>query len=56
MTFIKDEFGPKILRFLKREELLALAVCIICFALGIPHVTKVKEVTEQKNPFFYFSN
>ncbi|KAM7416657.1 hypothetical protein PAMA_018624 [Pampus argenteus] len=40
VTFIKDEFGPQILRFLKREELLTLAVCIICFLLGIPHVTK----------------
>ncbi|XP_042277230.1 sodium- and chloride-dependent GABA transporter ine isoform X2 [Thunnus albacares] len=40
VTFIKDEFGPKILRFLKREELLTLAVCAICFLLGIPHVTK----------------
>uniref|UniRef100_A0A3P8U9M3 Transporter n=1 Tax=Amphiprion percula TaxID=161767 RepID=A0A3P8U9M3_AMPPE len=40
VTFIKDEFGPKILRFLKREELIVLSVCIICFALGIPHVTK----------------
>lgn len=40
ITFIKDEFGPKILRFLKREELLVLAVCVICFILGIPHVTK----------------
>ncbi|XP_039658657.1 sodium- and chloride-dependent GABA transporter 1 isoform X1 [Perca fluviatilis] len=40
ITFIKDEFGPQVLRFLKREELLALAVCIIGFVLGIPHVTK----------------
>ncbi|XP_078106842.1 sodium- and chloride-dependent GABA transporter 1 isoform X3 [Sander vitreus] len=40
ITFIKDEFGPQVLRFLKREELLTLAVCIIGFALGIPHVTK----------------
>ncbi|XP_023269331.1 sodium- and chloride-dependent GABA transporter 1-like isoform X1 [Seriola lalandi dorsalis] len=40
VTFIKDEFGPKVLHFLKREELLALAVCIIGFVLGIPHVTK----------------
>ena len=43
VTFIKDEFGPKILRFLKREELLTLAVCAICFLLGIPHVTKVRQ-------------
>ncbi|XP_045890486.1 sodium- and chloride-dependent GABA transporter 1 isoform X2 [Micropterus dolomieu] len=40
ITFIKDEFGPIILRFLKREELLALAVCVLGFILGIPHVTK----------------
>lgn len=41
ITFIKDEFGPKVIRFLKREELLALTVCIVGFILGIPHVTKV---------------
>ncbi|XP_038560528.1 sodium- and chloride-dependent GABA transporter ine isoform X1 [Micropterus salmoides] len=40
ITFIKDEFGPIILHFLKREELLALAVCVLGFILGIPHVTK----------------
>uniref|UniRef100_A0A8C9WYL7 Transporter n=1 Tax=Sander lucioperca TaxID=283035 RepID=A0A8C9WYL7_SANLU len=40
ITFIKDEFGPQVLHFLKREELLTLAVCIIGFVLGIPHVTK----------------
>ncbi|XP_049434163.1 sodium- and chloride-dependent GABA transporter ine isoform X1 [Epinephelus fuscoguttatus] len=40
VTFIKDEFGAQILRFLKREELLVLAVCITGFILGIPHVTK----------------
>uniref|UniRef100_A0A3Q0SHF2 Transporter n=1 Tax=Amphilophus citrinellus TaxID=61819 RepID=A0A3Q0SHF2_AMPCI len=40
VTFIKDEFGGKVLPLLKREELLALAVCIVCFALGIPHITK----------------
>ncbi|KAI4820976.1 hypothetical protein KUCAC02_028930 [Chaenocephalus aceratus] len=40
ITFIKDEFGPQVLRFLKREELLTLAVCIVGFALGIPHVTE----------------
>uniref|UniRef100_A0A4W6GB47 Transporter n=1 Tax=Lates calcarifer TaxID=8187 RepID=A0A4W6GB47_LATCA len=38
VTFIKDEFGHKI-PFLKRE-MLALAVCVVCFVLGIPHVTK----------------
>ncbi|XP_047447863.1 sodium- and chloride-dependent GABA transporter ine [Mugil cephalus] len=40
VTFIKDEFGPKILQFLKREELVALIVCIVLFLLGIPHITK----------------
>ncbi|XP_017269128.2 sodium- and chloride-dependent GABA transporter ine-like [Kryptolebias marmoratus] len=40
ITFLKDEFGPRILQFLKREELLVLIVCIACFLLGIPHVTK----------------
>ncbi|KAM4577242.1 sodium- and chloride-dependent GABA transporter ine isoform 1-T1 [Odontesthes bonariensis] len=40
VTFLKDEFGAKVLHFLKREELLALAVCIVCFILGLPHVTK----------------
>nr|XP_057925838.1 sodium- and chloride-dependent GABA transporter 1 [Doryrhamphus excisus] len=40
LTFIKDEFGPQVLRFLKREELLALVVCIVSFLLGLPHVTK----------------
>ncbi|XP_040011434.1 sodium- and chloride-dependent GABA transporter 1 isoform X2 [Xiphias gladius] len=40
VTFIKDEFGPQVLRFLKREELLTLVVCITCFVLGIPDITK----------------
>ncbi|XP_068994652.1 sodium- and chloride-dependent GABA transporter ine [Embiotoca jacksoni] len=40
VTFIKDEIRTKVLRFLKREELLVLAVCITCFMLGIPHITK----------------
>ncbi|KAF0033854.1 hypothetical protein F2P81_013920 [Scophthalmus maximus] len=40
VAFLKDEFGAKILPFLKREELLTLAVCVFCFALGIPHITK----------------
>nr|XP_040050712.1 sodium- and chloride-dependent GABA transporter ine [Gasterosteus aculeatus aculeatus] len=40
ITFIKDEFGPQVLRFLKREELLTLVMCSIGFLLGIPHVTK----------------
>lgn len=41
ITFLKDEFGPKVVRYLKREELLTLVVCIVAFILGIPHVTKV---------------
>ncbi|XP_076006937.1 sodium- and chloride-dependent GABA transporter ine isoform X2 [Genypterus blacodes] len=40
VTFIKDEFGSRLLPFIKREELLTLAVCVLCFLLGIPHVTK----------------
>lgn len=44
VTFLKDEFGIKILQYLKREELLALVVCITGFVLGIPHVTKVKKI------------
>ncbi|XP_028269350.1 sodium- and chloride-dependent GABA transporter ine isoform X2 [Parambassis ranga] len=41
VTFIKDEFGPKVLSFLKREELIVLAVCVVFFVLGIPHITKL---------------
>lgn len=52
ITFIKDEFGPQVLRFIKREELLTLAVCIVCFVLGIPHITKVQHVTTE---LFHFS-
>ncbi|XP_074526437.1 sodium- and chloride-dependent GABA transporter 1 [Halichoeres trimaculatus] len=40
VTFIKDEFGPKLLHLFKREELVTLAVCVVGFILGIPHVTK----------------
>ncbi|XP_072289762.1 sodium- and chloride-dependent GABA transporter 1 isoform X2 [Eucyclogobius newberryi] len=40
ITFLKDEFGTKILQFVKREELLALVVCLLCFLLGLPHITK----------------
>ncbi|KAG8012023.1 Sodium-and chloride-dependent GABA transporter 1 [Nibea albiflora] len=40
ITFIKDEFGREVLRFLKREELLTLLVCFLCFILGLPHVTR----------------
>nr|XP_046243354.1 sodium- and chloride-dependent GABA transporter ine [Scatophagus argus] len=40
ITFIKDEFGPEIFHFLKRQELLTLIVCLICFILGIPHITQ----------------
>ncbi|XP_071755839.1 sodium- and chloride-dependent GABA transporter 1 [Centroberyx gerrardi] len=39
VTFVMDGFGPKVLRFLKRQELLALTVCIVSLLLGIPHVT-----------------
>lgn len=52
VTFIKDEFGSEVLHFLKREELVTLAVCVVCFILGIPHVTKVHYVTAK---LFYFS-
>lgn len=41
VTFIKDEFGPQVMRFLKREELLTLVVCIVYLLLGIPHITQV---------------
>lgn len=44
ITFIKDEFGPKVVQVLKREELLTLIVCMVGFILGIPHVTKVNYV------------
>lgn len=40
VTFLKDELGSKILQFLKREELLALVVCLLGFLLGLPHITK----------------
>ncbi|KAM9391478.1 sodium- and chloride-dependent GABA transporter ine [Pholidichthys leucotaenia] len=40
VTFLKDEFGPKILHYLKREELLVLAVCFAAFVLGIPHISQ----------------
>ncbi|XP_014874070.1 sodium- and chloride-dependent GABA transporter ine [Poecilia latipinna] len=40
VTFLKDEFGVKILRYLKREEHLALVVCFVGLLLGIPHVTQ----------------
>lgn len=39
-TFLKDEFGPIILRILKREELVTLAVCFAGLILGLPHVTQ----------------
>ncbi|XP_054905309.1 sodium- and chloride-dependent GABA transporter ine [Poeciliopsis prolifica] len=40
VTFLKDEFGVKVLRYLKREELLVLVVCFVGLLLGIPHVTQ----------------
>lgn len=41
ITFIKDEFGHKVLPYLRREELVTLVICAVGFILGIPHVTKV---------------
>lgn len=49
VTFIKDEFGPQVMRLMKREELLTLVVCIVYFLLGIPHITQVAM------KLFYFS-
>ncbi|XP_061585128.1 sodium- and chloride-dependent GABA transporter ine isoform X2 [Cololabis saira] len=43
VTFLKDEFGPEVSRFLKKEELLVLVVCIACNVLGIPHVAKLMD-------------
>ncbi|KAM4579005.1 sodium- and chloride-dependent GABA transporter ine [Fundulus diaphanus] len=40
VTFLKDEFGVKVLQYVKREELLTLLVCVAGLVLGIPHVTK----------------
>ncbi|XP_027888611.1 sodium- and chloride-dependent GABA transporter ine [Xiphophorus couchianus] len=40
VTFLKDELGVKVLRYLKREELLVLVVCFAGLLLGIPHVTQ----------------
>lgn len=40
ITFIKDEFGPTLLRFLRRDELITLLVCAVGFLLGIPHITQ----------------
>ncbi|XP_028313238.1 sodium- and chloride-dependent GABA transporter ine [Gouania willdenowi] len=40
VTFIKDQYGARLLPYIKREELLALAVCVVCFIFGIPHITK----------------
>ncbi|XP_062240750.1 sodium- and chloride-dependent GABA transporter ine [Platichthys flesus] len=40
VAFVKEQFGPKLLPYLKREELITLAVCFSCFILGIPHITK----------------
>lgn len=41
VTFIMDGFGKKILRVLKKKELVVLAVCSVGFLLGIPHITRV---------------
>ncbi|CAB1319859.1 unnamed protein product [Coregonus sp. 'balchen'] len=40
VTSIIDSFGHKVLRVLKRQELIVLAVCVMGFLLGIPHITK----------------
>ncbi|XP_064825199.1 sodium- and chloride-dependent GABA transporter ine-like [Oncorhynchus masou masou] len=40
VTSIIDGFGPKVLRVLKRQEVIVLAVCVMGFLLGIPHITK----------------
>ncbi|XP_019956377.2 sodium- and chloride-dependent GABA transporter ine isoform X2 [Paralichthys olivaceus] len=40
VAFLKDQFGPKVLSYLKREELITLGVCLTGFILGIPHITK----------------
>uniref|UniRef100_A0A6Q2X553 Transporter n=1 Tax=Esox lucius TaxID=8010 RepID=A0A6Q2X553_ESOLU len=40
VTSIMDGFGPKLLRILKRQELIVLCVCVMGFLLGIPHITK----------------
>ncbi|XP_041692332.1 sodium- and chloride-dependent GABA transporter ine isoform X1 [Coregonus clupeaformis] len=40
VTSIMDGCGPKVLRVLKRQEIIVLAVCVIGFLLGIPHITK----------------
>ncbi|KAL0979342.1 hypothetical protein UPYG_G00183900 [Umbra pygmaea] len=40
VTSIMDGFGPKILRVLKRQELVVLLVCIMGLLLGMPHITK----------------
>lgn len=45
ITFIKDEFGHKVLPYLRREELVTLVMCAVGFILGIPYVTKVGPLT-----------
>uniref|UniRef100_A0A4W5N7E4 Transporter n=1 Tax=Hucho hucho TaxID=62062 RepID=A0A4W5N7E4_9TELE len=40
VTSIIDGFGPKVPRVLKRQEVIVLAVCVMGFLLGIPHITK----------------
>lgn len=42
VTSVIDGFGPKVLRVLKRQEVIVLAVCVMGFLLGIPHITKVR--------------
>ncbi|KAM6965248.1 sodium- and chloride-dependent GABA transporter ine [Aplochiton taeniatus] len=40
VTCIMDEYGSKILRLVKRKELVVLAVCLFALLLGIPHITR----------------
>ncbi|XP_062874365.1 sodium- and chloride-dependent GABA transporter ine [Trichomycterus rosablanca] len=40
VTCIMDGFGPKVLRWFKRKELVVLAVCSVGFLFGIPHITR----------------
>ncbi|XP_036383442.1 sodium- and chloride-dependent GABA transporter ine [Megalops cyprinoides] len=40
VTFIMDGFRTKVLRVLKKKELVVLAVCSVGFLLGIPHITQ----------------
>lgn len=41
VTSLKDSFGPWIRRYLKRQEVLVLIVCLVSLLCGIPYITKV---------------